>query len=46
MWEYLVARLDYAWKIHDPSPAENDVFRRSFGTPEARVLHFGIGHTF
>lgn len=46
MWEYLVARLDYAWKIHDPSPAENDVFRRSFGTPETRVLHFGIGHTF
>lgn len=46
VWEYLVARLDYAWKIHDPSPAENDVIRRSFGTPETRVLHFGIGHTF
>ncbi|WP_179862226.1 BamA/TamA family outer membrane protein [Longibacter salinarum] len=46
MWDYLVARLDYAWKIHDPSPAEDDVLRRSFGAPEARVLHFGIGHTF
>lgn len=46
VWEYLVIRLDYAYKIHDPSPTNDDVFNRGFGDPRARVLHFGIGHAF
>jgi outer membrane protein assembly factor BamA len=46
VWEYLVVRLDYAYKLHDPSPANDDVFNRGFGDSRARVLHFGIGHAF
>jgi len=46
IWEYLVVRLDYAFRMHDPSPANNDVLRQSFGASEVRTLHFGIGHTF
>lgn len=42
-WEYLIVRLDLAWKLHDPAPAANDVLSGSNSEP---LLHFGIGHSF
>ena len=40
-WEYLIVRLDLAYKVHDPA-LENG-FSRAFESPR---LHFGIGHAF
>ncbi len=40
-WEYFIARLDFAYKVHDP--ATGDFFPRPLNKPR---LHFGIGHTF
>ena len=42
-WDYLVVRFDLAYRLHDPSPQNDDVFSDSFGGP---LLHFGIGHAF
>ncbi len=42
-WEYLIARFDLAYRLHDPSQRNNDVFGRGLERP---LLHFGIGHTF
>lgn len=41
-WEYLIVRLDLAYRLHDPSPQSDDVF--SGDAPP--LLHFGIGHAF
>ena len=41
-WEYLIVRLDFAYKVHDP-------LRRGIILPDGfndPVLQFGIGHTF
>lgn len=42
-WEYLVVRLDLAYRLHDPSPQNDDVFADNFSGP---LLHFGIGQAF
>ncbi|MFO8232316.1 MAG: BamA/TamA family outer membrane protein [Longimonas sp.] len=42
-WEFFIVRLDLAYRMHDPSPLNNDVFRNGFRDPR---LHFGIGHSF
>ncbi len=42
-WPYLVVRFDLAYRLHDPSPANDDVFADEFGGP---LLHFGIGQSF
>ena len=42
-WDYLIARLDLAYRLHDPSPANDDIFGDRFTGP---LLHFGIGHAF
>ena len=42
-WQYLIVRLDLAYRLNDPSPANDDVFADSFSGP---LLHFGIGHAF
>jgi len=42
-WEYLIVRFDLAYRLHDPSPQNDDVFSDTFGGP---LLHFGIGHAF
>ena len=42
-WEYLIVRLDLAWKLHDPAPLPQDVFSGNDADP---LLHFGIGHAF
>ncbi len=41
-WEYLIARLDFAVKVHDPLPGQDGLF------PDGLRLepHFGIGHAF
>ena len=42
-WEFFIVRLDLAYRMHDPSPRNDDVFRNGFHDPR---LHFGIGHAF
>ncbi len=42
-WEYLIVRLDLAYRLHDPSPRNDDIFADNFGGP---LLHFGIGQAF
>ena len=42
-WEYLIVRLDLAYRLHDPSPRNDDIFADSFSGP---LLHFGIGQAF
>ncbi len=42
-WEYLIVRLDLAYRLLDPSPSNRDVFSDGPGGP---LLHFGIGHAF
>jgi len=42
-WEYLVVRFDLAYRLHDPSPQNDDIFSENFGGP---LLHFGIGQAF
>ncbi len=41
-WEYLIVRLDLAYKVHDPARG-GGFFDHAFN--ESR-LHFGIGHAF
>ena len=41
-WEYLILRLDLAYRIYDPTQ-EGDFINNSFRGPR---LHFGIGHAF
>ncbi|MEF8865619.1 MAG: BamA/TamA family outer membrane protein [Salinibacter sp.] len=42
-WQYLIVRLDLAYRLNDPSPRNDDVFGDNFSGP---LLHFGIGHSF
>jgi len=42
-WEYLVVRLDLAYRLRDPSPRNDDIFADRFSGP---LLHFGIGQAF
>lgn len=46
-WEYLIARIDLAWKVYDPTfvPENPDKGLFPYGLSQP-VLHFGIGHTF
>ena len=41
-WDFLVLRLDAAFKVHDPLQSDNP-FPDGFSEPR---LHFGIGHAF
>lgn len=41
-WDYLIVRLDAAYKVHDPE-RRGDFFPDAMRKP---VLQFGIGHTF
>jgi outer membrane protein assembly factor BamA len=41
-WEYLIVRLDLAYKVHDPL-RQGEVLPDGLSAP---VLQFGIGHTF
>lgn len=40
-WEYFIARLDFAYRVHDP--ASDSFFIDRWDKPR---VHFGIGHTF
>ncbi len=42
-WQYLIVRLDLAYRLHDPSPRNDDIFADDFSGP---LLHFGIGQAF
>jgi outer membrane protein assembly factor BamA len=42
-WEYLIVRFDLAYRLHDPSPQNDDVFSDTYTGP---LLHFGIGQAF
>lgn len=42
-WQFLIVRFDLAYRLHDPTPRNDDVFGDSFSGP---LLHFGIGQTF
>ena len=42
-WEYLIVRFDLAYRLHDPSPRNDDVFSDTHTGP---LLHFGIGQAF
>jgi outer membrane protein assembly factor BamA len=41
-WAYFIARLDVAWKVHDPAQPY-DLLPEGLRNP---LLHFGIGHSF
>ena len=41
-WDYLVVRLDFASKVHDPV-RKGELWPDGFSEP---VIHFGFGHTF
>ncbi|MFK7845018.1 MAG: BamA/TamA family outer membrane protein, partial [Rhodothermales bacterium] len=41
-WDYLILRLDLAYRVYDPS-LSGGLFENSFKTSR---LHFGIGHAF
>jgi len=41
-WDYLIVRLDLAYKVHDPR-RRGEIFPDQLKKP---VLQFGIGHTF
>lgn len=41
-WEYLIVRLDFASKLHDPV-RKGELWPDGFSNP---VAHFGFGHTF
>ena len=41
-WDYLILRLDLAYRVHDPS-LSGGFFDNAFKTSR---LHFGIGHAF
>ncbi|PQJ33723.1 hypothetical protein BSZ35_03100 [Salinibacter sp. 10B] len=42
-WEYLIVRFDLAYRLHDPSPENDDIFSDNVQEP---LLHFGIGQAF
>lgn len=42
-WEYLIARLDLAYRLYDPLLQNQGLFEDGSAGPQ---LHFGIGHTF
>ena len=42
-WEYIIVRFDLAYRLHDPSARNDDIFSESFSGP---LLHFGIGQAF
>ncbi len=42
-WEYLILRLDMAYRLHDPARPEAGLLPDGLRRP---MLHFGIGHTF
>ena len=42
-WDYLILRLDAAYKVHDPLAPGRGLFTRNLRRPR---LHFGIGHAF
>ncbi len=42
-WDYLILRLDVAFKVHDPLRPDTGLFPDGLSAPR---LHFGIGHAF
>ncbi len=42
-WDYLILRLDAAYKVHDPLRPGGGLFPDGLSAPR---LHFGIGHAF
>jgi outer membrane translocation and assembly module TamA len=42
-WEYITVRFDLAYRLHDPSVRDDDLFSDTFSGP---LLHFGIGQAF
>jgi len=42
-WDFIILRFDLAYRLHDPAPANNDIFGDSFSGP---LIHFGIGQAF
>jgi outer membrane protein insertion porin family len=42
-WQFLIVRFDLAYRLHDPTPRNDDVFGDNFSGP---LLHFGIGQAF
>lgn len=43
-WEYLIFRIDVAYKAYDPSVV--DGIRRGWFESDKPYIHFGIGHSF
>lgn len=43
-WEYVIFRIDVAYRIHDPA-IEGGIRRGWFNSPNP-YIHFGIGHAF
>lgn len=43
VWDYLIVRLDLAYRVHDPIPQQRGLFPDGLRQPQ---LHFGIGHAF
>lgn len=42
-WEYLILRLDVAYRLHDPARPQANLWPYGLRRP---TLHFGIGHAF
>ncbi len=42
-WDYLIVRLDLAYRMYDPLPLNEGFLEDGTASPQ---LHFGIGHTF
>src|SRR5690606_12396003 len=42
-WEYLILRLDFAYKLYDPARSGKGPFPDGLRRP---IVHFGIGHAF
>lgn len=48
-WEYLVARLDLAYRVRDPADPSLGILPEGLSGPlfgKRPMFHFGIGHTF
>ena len=43
VWDYLIVRLDLAYRVHDPLPQQRGLFPDGLRRPQ---IHFGIGHAF
>ena len=43
-WEYVIFRIDMAWRVHDPAVTDG-MARGWFNAPNS-YIHFGIGHSF